>query len=738
MYNIKYVTQNNEDHTDKQKIYFSCHPNDMKLYFDILKNDIFGCADCAILYDENPFAEYDKSDYENLLASVSLIVIPVTSKYLSEHSRSRDFDVKFALESFIPVMPVMMEKGLEPSFNRIVGDLQLLDRTSDDRTAVAYTEKLKNYLESVLADTQLLQDISSSFSANIFLSYRKKDRAHANRLMQLIHSFDDFRDVAIWYDEFLTTGEDYNKSIENALVQSDVFALAVTPNLLEKDNYVMTTEFPDAIKHKKDILAVELAELEADKKADFSAYFSGCPAPISAESPQLVADKLQQILQKLEISPTEDTPQHRYLIGLAYLGGINVEKNADKALNLIKSAANDGLLDAMKKLANMYLNGDGVAIDVKKSALWQQKLVDFLEEEHDENPSSEKAKLTVNAMEQLCLLHIKCMDFKEVLNVTEDIEFFCDQYYNPDNFDFYWVDQLIFALSQRAMAFYQTRQLEAAEREFNNELLLLNALCKRVHHPLIMRYIGEVHHNLYAVYMALEDTAKAEESMARYRSIASKASSANNSVNQRLEMIQMYLTNTNLCLNKNDSAQALKNVQMAILLGEQLLQESDEKVGHKLKFMLSSAYNHKAILIKEKDMPSAQQLFKKSADILEQLRQTSDSVHCDIELSNVYRNMAVSECPDAEYFMERAIFLMENLNSKHSQETLMLQLYMIYNDSLVFFALHNSRDKFDRYALKTMELLAKFPPHLRKRSASEIKVMHINMAKALKIFKESK
>lgn len=733
MYNIKYLSKNSEDYTDKQKVYFSCHPDDRKLYLDVLKNDIFSCADCVMLYDENPFAEYDESDYKHLLLSCNLIVIPVTAKYLSEANRSRDFDVKFALENFIPVMPVMVENGLEQSFNRIVGDLQLLDRTNHDSTAVTYKEKLKNYLNSVLADTQLLQDINSSFCAKIFLSYRKKDRAHANRLMQLIHSFDDFRDIAIWYDEFLTTGEDYNKSIENALVQSDIFALAVTPNLLEKGNYVMTTEFPDAVKLQKDILAAEL--LPTDKAA-FAVDFSACPAPISASQPQLVASRLQQILAKLGISPAKDTPQHRYLIGLAYLGGINVEKNTEKALSLIKSAAKDGLAKAMQKLANMYLNGEGVAIDVKRAALWQQKFVDLLEDEHDENPSEEKARLLVKEMYNLCLLYSKSMDYDNVLNITEDIEFYCRPYLKND-IKFFWHNSLIQALLERENALQQKRMLREALQCCQLTLDILEEYYKITSHPLILRYMTNTFYNIYDIYVGLGNDTEAQKYFELYRKFSIQNSKSSSYMPERVETIKMHITSAFTYQRNNNIPAALKEVQLAILLCEQFLSESKDQLHKVLQIHLARAYNLKALLVKSTDLQAAHSLLEKAARILEDSYNTSDASHGCIELANVYYNLAATEHIDAEAYMEKAIdVLKENLGKVSTQETILTKLYMTYNDCIVFYALHGRRDLFEKYVQETTELFKSFSPELMMSNMREYKIMEINIAKGQKILKE--
>ena len=50
---------------------------------------------------------------------------------------------------------------------------------------------------------------------------------------------------------FLIPGENFHDSIAAALEQSSLFALAVTPNLVNEPNYVMSIEYPMAKEAKK-------------------------------------------------------------------------------------------------------------------------------------------------------------------------------------------------------------------------------------------------------------------------------------------------------------------------------------------------------------------------------------------------------------------------------------------------------------------------------------------------------
>ena len=96
----------------------------------------------------------------------------------------------------------------------------------------------------------------------VFLSYRKKDREYALKIMKAVHADERLRDVAIWFDEFLVPGEEYNLAIKNELENSDIVMLLVTPSVLEDGNYVMVHEYPDSVNNGKKIIPVEAVETD--------------------------------------------------------------------------------------------------------------------------------------------------------------------------------------------------------------------------------------------------------------------------------------------------------------------------------------------------------------------------------------------------------------------------------------------------------------------------------------------
>ena len=233
---LQYITRGMGDARGKPRVFLTCHPEDREKAIPLIAEDLLRHVNCAVWYDAEPAAEYDPWELRAALDEMQLFVAAVSSKFLYSDHRAKDVELKYALERHIPVLPILLESGLSREFNRITDTkIQVVYRTVSDPTATPYEEVLDTYLKSVLVGDELAEKVRDAFDAYVFLSYRKKDRRHAQRLMHLIHENKQFRDIAIWYDEFLVPGENYNDAIRDAFEKSGLFALAVTPSLLEPE-----------------------------------------------------------------------------------------------------------------------------------------------------------------------------------------------------------------------------------------------------------------------------------------------------------------------------------------------------------------------------------------------------------------------------------------------------------------------------------------------------------------------
>ena len=446
MATFKIKVKNQVEINKKPRVYFTCHPDDFEKYFEKICEDIFRTHDCAIYYTEDMIDIIAEDEKEVDLGRNNLFVVPITYKLLSTPNRAMDEDISYAFEHHIPVLPIMMESGIDMLYSRPdkFGELQYLNPFSTDLTEISYEDKLEKHLESILISNEMAERVRAAFDAHVFLSYRKKDRKYANELMRLVHSNPACRDIAIWFDEFLTPGESFRENIDKILKDSKLFTLLVTPNLLEepdgKPNFVMGEEFPAARDLGINILPAEM--VETDKKA-LGEKFKGIPQCVNPNDDEFY----NQFLDSIEKIATEanNTPEHNFLIGLAYLDGIDVEVNREIALELITDAGHRGLPQAMQKLYHMYDEGIGVELNYRRAAVWGDRyamhLLVTLGEGHID---------TLSAFNELVITYIKQGKYQKAFELSEMLYTFSCKTFgeeHPDTLPFMYILAYTYELS---------------------------------------------------------------------------------------------------------------------------------------------------------------------------------------------------------------------------------------------------------------------------------------------------
>lgn len=367
----------------KPRVFFCSTKKDFDIYFDEITKDILDIVNCAIYY-----LDYE-SDYENdpelfeLLETMQLVLVPVTSELLFING---DYIKDHLLAYFIhtkrkPLIPIVLEKmdndnTMLSLFENHFGQIQYLDKYGiNDKaqgTEIPYKVRLGKILKDVLIGDELAQKIRASFDAHIFLSYRKKDRKEAQKLMHLIHSDPMCEDIAIWYDEYLTPGNDYNKEIAEAIENCDAFVFNVTESFLEKENYVVKIEYPEAVKSKKPLIPVEMRPTDKDS---LEKMCNGIDEKlITIDEHSKVCSVTFDFLKEIINDEHRSNPIHTFFLGLAYLNGIDVEVDEPRGEKLLISAAERGIPEAMDRLAHLYFDGKSQP-EIDKAATWQKKAV---------------------------------------------------------------------------------------------------------------------------------------------------------------------------------------------------------------------------------------------------------------------------------------------------------------------------------------------------------------------------
>ncbi len=373
MNSLLYKTKGHTSPVGKPRVLLICEPEDFPTYSHSIFKDILSIVNCAVYYS-NPKECFDPDTLAPYLSQMQLFVFAVTDNLLSNSGGDIEKLIELAKKRHIPILPLVQEKIVSDKYENKFGNIQYLDRDLTTDTAITYRQQLEKYLTSLLVSDTLAKQIRESFDAYLFLSYRKKDVKYADKLMRTIHKYDFCRDIAIWYDEFLVPGEDFDDGIKETIRNSEAFVMMITPSVVDEENYVMRVEYPLAQKFRKNMIAVQMKKTDPKLLKKAFHAFPGCIDPYNEKE---LADALKKALSDIPLRKKNDS-KHLFNIGAAYLWGIDVEVDKDKAEELITKASQKGNPDASKLLSMMYRNGAGVALDYGKAINLQEQHISLL------------------------------------------------------------------------------------------------------------------------------------------------------------------------------------------------------------------------------------------------------------------------------------------------------------------------------------------------------------------------
>lgn len=405
---ILHKTRGNTTIQGKQRVFISYELKD-KYLLEAICEDFLSIVDCAVLFSEEANIKFES--VVEIAERIDLLVLCITSNYLNGTVIIPEEEIQYAQTHKIPILPLLLEGDVDIEYQRRFPQIHYLKKNKNDLTEIPYNKKLSDFLFSVLINDELFAKIREAFDAYIFLSYRKKDRKCAQELMGLIHSNSFCREVAIWYDEYLIPGENFSDAIKKMIEDSQLFAMVVTPNILEEGNYVIQEEYPFALVAKKSILPISMAE--TNEKL-FQEFFPGVSAPVNGRKKEL-SERLQKTMSELAIKPRDGEPMHTFFIGLAYLFGIDMEENNKIGLSMITKAAEEGLPEATKKLGQLYRYGQGVEKDICVAIDWQKKYRNLLKVEY-RDVLDDKIHVLIEAENDLAEMELEICRIKDARN----------------------------------------------------------------------------------------------------------------------------------------------------------------------------------------------------------------------------------------------------------------------------------------------------------------------------------
>jgi hypothetical protein len=338
---------------------------------DLLSHD--AGMDCVVSFPKRPLADIDQATLLDELHGTQALILLVTADMLALwKDGSPPPEYMPARENGVPILPVVSDVRLFPVLTELAGAIHGVAMTDAE-----YRTKLHRQLESLLATEALIREVAEkAFTANLFLSYRKKDLAAARRFMQAFHDIEEFQTIAIWYDNFLTAGRIFDEEIRGSIRRSDAFVLLVTPHLQEPGNYVLTQEYPYATSLDKTIIAVEG---EPTDRADFLNKY---PTVGNYTVLKEQRDAFRAVLAPNAFVRNPD-PERSYLLGMAFLKGILVERSIRHAIELLVASAEDATTASIRaaiQLSDLYENGISMDVDYEEALRWRARAVEISKE----------------------------------------------------------------------------------------------------------------------------------------------------------------------------------------------------------------------------------------------------------------------------------------------------------------------------------------------------------------------
>ncbi|MBQ4046189.1 MAG: sel1 repeat family protein, partial [Lachnospiraceae bacterium] len=292
-------------------------------------------------------------------------------------------------------------------------------------------ERINAFLNDVLIPEDLQEQVRSDFDAVMYLCFRKTDRKSVAEIKRLIHEHECARDLAIIHEELLTS-DDTDEQEARAMTEAcDMFGLVVSTNLIANGYQQIRDIFKYARNLEKPVVSLEINKVN---HADFYQIFTGAPACHDIRDARDIADRMQKMMDRLPAKEDRaltgqnqsqglqygQAAYHEFLMGTAYLAGIDMEIDYEKALKLLQYSAEQGNTEACRRLVLMYRRGQGVPIDEDKSFEWRSRYIDTLKTRFEESPDEETAAAYCLQLMSFGALYEKHGDYQRAATIYDE------------------------------------------------------------------------------------------------------------------------------------------------------------------------------------------------------------------------------------------------------------------------------------------------------------------------------
>lgn len=332
---------------NNRNILILSHPQQTTYYLSQLKDYIWKQFTNITIWQTNLVID----DWNQLLKEVEqmdAVICFVTELLVSTRNEIGDILLPIIIERKYPLLPLVASEELEQIFDKRYGHIHFVKCRGKYLMGYdaidAFLKRLPLCEEKRNSWFEISQREIEYFSQSYFLSYRKVDGKYIEELQYKIHSEPALIDTQLWYDSYLSFGENYDQNLAAVIEKSSAVILIITPHLLEPDNYVSRIEIPFAKECGKIVIGIMLEE--TDLKAIWDMY--GINKIYKLEEWDSFTDILLDA--GVPIPKVDSYSAHLYGLAVAYMDGEYVECNMRIACELLYQAIQIKHFAAYEKL----------------------------------------------------------------------------------------------------------------------------------------------------------------------------------------------------------------------------------------------------------------------------------------------------------------------------------------------------------------------------------------------------
>lgn len=338
---------------NKVKACFCCYSADFDKYCERIVDDIIrNYSNIDIYYnssDEIAIDDEDKRLYIECLKEFDLFIVPITYSFLVNKSIARDIDFAYALRNKCPVLPIAVDPYLEGVISKRFSGHGIADKLININNRTEYDAKLKTFFETLFPSQDLIKGIEDIFSSHLYIINNSNDLKAANKICNKIHFEYGYKNIGIYHCNS-SVYVDSPSYIENSKIDNcDAVILLISNNLINLSNKELYERYEYALSINKPIIPIVIDDLS---QSSYENKFNNLP-----KTYEIGDESLRRQIEKYCSYKDNYNYEESYNIGMAYLFSIDVEKNINDAIELIKYAAQNKYLPAIKYLSYVYSNG---------------------------------------------------------------------------------------------------------------------------------------------------------------------------------------------------------------------------------------------------------------------------------------------------------------------------------------------------------------------------------------------